>query len=171
MLGESLQAPSESLGTSVKFIPAEAHWQLGRAESHGGWFARALEKNIKEHSPSDKLAWERCVKHAHVKNQMIQNYGYTPHQFVVGKNPTVPGDLLNEPLHVIPATAGLLDSEIQEAQTVRASALRRQLLNFRMIGPQAGLAGTPKSVSGLPCRRAGSVLALAKVFTGSKNSI
>ena len=53
---------------------------------------------------------------------MIQNYGYTPHQFVVGKNPTVPGDLLNEPLHVIPATAGLLDSEIQEAQSVRASA-------------------------------------------------
>ena len=38
-----------------------------------------------------------------------------------GKTP-VPGDLLNEPLHVIPATAGLLDSEIQEAQSVRASA-------------------------------------------------
>ena len=122
MLGESLQALSESLGTSVKFMPAEAHWQLGRAESHGGWFARVLEKDIKEHSPSDKLAWERCVKHAHVKSQMIQNYGYTPHQFVVGKNPTAPGDLLNEPLHVIPATAGLLDSEIQEAQSVRASA-------------------------------------------------
>jgi len=88
MLGESLQALSESLGTSVKFMPAEAHWQLGRAESHGGWFGRVLEKDIKEHSPSDKLAWERCVKHAHVKSQMIQNYGYTPHQFVVGKNPS-----------------------------------------------------------------------------------
>ena len=112
----------ESLGTSVKLIPAEAHWQLGRTESHGGWFARVLEKVIKEHSPSDKLAWERCVKHAHVKNQMIQNYGFTPHQFVFGKKPTIPGDLLNEPLHVIPATAGLLDSEIQEAQSIRASA-------------------------------------------------
>ena len=44
MLGESLQALSESLGTSVKFMPAEAHWQLGRAESHGGWFGRVLEK-------------------------------------------------------------------------------------------------------------------------------
>ena len=122
MLGEALQALFESLGTSVKFIPAEAHWQLGRTEGHGGWLARVLEKVIKEHSPGDKLAWERCVKHAYVKNQMIQNYGFTPHQFVFGKNLTIPGDLLNEPLHVIPATAGLLDSEIQEAQSIRASA-------------------------------------------------
>ena len=122
MLGEHLQSLFEAHGTNVKFIAAEAHWQLGRTENHGGWFARVLEKMLQERSPMDRISWEHCVKYAHVKNQMIQNYGFTPHQFVFGKNPNLPSDLLNEPLHVVPATAGLMDQEIEKAQSLRTSA-------------------------------------------------
>ena len=38
MLGEALQSMFESHGTVVRLIAAEAHWQLGRTENHGGWF-------------------------------------------------------------------------------------------------------------------------------------
>eukprot|EP00435_Cladocopium_sp_Y103_P028343 s1179_g7.t1 len=121
-VGEVLQGYLESLGTAVKFIPAEAHWQLGRTENHGGWFSRILEKVILEHSPSNREEWEQCVRIAHVKNQSIQSYGYTPHQHVFGKNPTLPGDLLSEPLHVVPGTAGLTDDAVAKAQAIRCTA-------------------------------------------------
>ena len=70
----------------------------------------------------DRISWEHCVKYAHVKNQMIQNYGFTPHQFVFGKNPNLPSDLLNEPLHIVPATAGLMDQAIEKAQSLQTSS-------------------------------------------------
>ena len=122
MLGEGLQSLFEADGSVTKLIAAEAHWQLGRTESHGGWFGRVLDKVIQEQVPTNKETWEMCVRQAHVKNQLIQNYGYTPHQFVFGRNPTFPGDLLNEPLHIVPATAGLTNEAIEQAQSIRTSA-------------------------------------------------
>ena len=77
-LGENLQGPLEFEGTTVRQIAAEAHWQLGRTENHGGWFARVLSKVIDEHAPSNREEWEECVRHAHVKNTMIQAMD-TPH--------------------------------------------------------------------------------------------
>ena len=86
-LGETFQGYLESLGTHVHQIAGEAHWQLGRAESHGGWFSRVLDRTMSEFMPHNKEQWEDCVTHSHVKNTMIQSYGHTPHQHVFGKNP------------------------------------------------------------------------------------
>lgn len=79
---------------------------------------------LQEQSPTDRASWESCVRHAHVKNQMVQTYGYTPHQYVFGRNPELPGDLLNEPLHVVPATAGLTAEAIAKSQALRTAARR-----------------------------------------------
>ena len=106
----------------MRQIAAEAHWQLGRTENHGGWFARVLSKVIDEHAPSNREEWVECVRHAHVKNTMIQSYGYTPHQHVFGVNLSIPGDLLSEPLHIVPATAGLTEDAVAKAQAIRQSA-------------------------------------------------
>ena len=122
MLGSELQTLLENQGVTVRVIAAEAHWQLGRTENHGGWFARVLERVVKEQTPRNRAEWESCVRHAHVKNQMIQSYGYTPHQHVFGCNPSLPGDLLNEPLHVVPATAGLSEPDFAKALAIRTAA-------------------------------------------------
>ena len=121
-LGECLQQYLDSQGCHVHQIAGEAHWQLGRTENHGGWFARVLDRTIDEMQPSTKSDWEACVTHAHVKNTMIQSYGYTPHQHVFGKNPEIPSDLLSEPLHVVPATASLTDDAMAKAQAIRTAA-------------------------------------------------
>ena len=123
-MGEPLQQCLDMHGTTVRPIAGEAHWQLGRTENHGGWFGRILARLCDEYSPSNKADWEQCVLHAHVKNQMIQSYGFTPHQYVFGKNPDVPGDLLSEPLSVVPATAGLTDEQVARSQEIRTSARR-----------------------------------------------
>ena len=121
-MGENLQTHMEFEGTNVKQIAAEAHWQLGRTENHGGWFARVLAKIMDEHTPTNREEWEECVRHAHIKNTMIQSYGFTPHQHVFGLNPNLPGDLLSEPLQVVPATAGLTEAALAKAQAIRQSA-------------------------------------------------
>ena len=71
MLGDHIQQLLALNGSHVKWIPAEAHWQLGRTESHGGWFTRVLSKILDEHQPIKQESWLQCVKYAHVKNQMI----------------------------------------------------------------------------------------------------
>ena len=121
-LGEYLQSYFDSQGCHVHQIAGEAHWQLGRTENHGGWFARVLDRTMAEFMPSNKTKWEECVLHSPVKNSMIQSYGYTPHQHAFGKNPEVPADLLSEPLHVVPATASLNDDAIARTQAVRTAA-------------------------------------------------
>ena len=90
--------PCEIPGIQIRPLAAGAHWQLGKTESHGGWFSHLLDKIIEEHQPKTKEEWLSCVHHAHVKNQLIQVHGYSPQQFVMGKNANVPDDLMNEPL-------------------------------------------------------------------------
>ena len=48
MVREALQSLFEHDGSVTNLIAAETHWQLGRTENHGGWFARVLEKVIKK---------------------------------------------------------------------------------------------------------------------------
>ena len=61
---------------------------------------------------------------------MIQSYGHTPHQFVFGRNPRIPSDLLNEPLEVVPATASLHDSAAARSQAIRNTA-RKAVLDLQ----------------------------------------
>ena len=121
-LGEPLVIPLEKRGAHIRPIAAEAHFQLGKTESHGGWFNRVLEKILQEHSPQSQSEWLECVQHAHVKNNLIQNHGVTPSQYVFGKNPDVPSDLLSSPLSIVGATASLTDEALQKAQRIRTTA-------------------------------------------------
>ena len=146
MLGDSLQQTLEQQGFMVKFIAAEAHWQLGRTENHGGWFERVLKKVIDEQTPRNRPEWETCVRHAHVKNTMIQSYGYTPCQHVFGRNPEIPGDLLSEPLHVIPGTAGLSEDALAKSQAVRSSARKAVIEMQDDKAMRAALAARPRTV-------------------------
>ena len=143
-LGEPMIGPAEAQGTVVRAIAAEAHWQLGKVENHGGWFDRILSKIIDEHNPKDKESWLDCVHHAHVKNTMIQSYGYTPHQFVFGRNPMVPSDLLSEPVHIVPATASLTCEAAARSQAIRASARRAVLELQDDKALRAALAARPR---------------------------
>ena len=106
----------------ISVIAAEAHWQLGKVEVHGGIFSRLLDKVIQERGPSTQEEWLDCVRHCHVKNATIQTHGYTPSQVVFGKNPDLPGALLDEPQKVIPCTAGLLEESVEKAQAIRHAA-------------------------------------------------
>ena len=95
---DGLTVPLELQGAAVQITAADAHWQLGKVEVHGGWFGRILEKIIAERVPQSQDVWTDCVNAAHCKNQLIQVYGMTPAQHVFGRNPYIPENLLDEPL-------------------------------------------------------------------------
>lgn len=121
-MAEPMTGTAEDQGTVVRHIAAEAHWQLGKTENHGGWFNRILDKIIEQHSPKNKEEWLECVTQAHVKNSMIHIHGHTPCQYVMGRNPHIPSDLLDEPLQIVPATVSLSEQAIARAQQIRTTA-------------------------------------------------
>ena len=121
-LGEPLVVPFEDLGVHIRPIAAGAHYQLGKTESHGGWFERVLSKVLSEYPPQNQDMWLECVADSHVKNQMLQNHGVSPHQFVFGRNPHIPSDLLNEPQNLVANTASLTDEALQRSQQIRTAA-------------------------------------------------
>ena len=121
-LGEPLVVPLEDMGIHIRPIAAGAHYQLGKTESHGGWFERVLSKVLSEYPPQNQEMWMECVHHSHIKNQMLQNHGVSPYQFVFGRNPHVPSDLLSEPQNLVATTASLTDEALQRSQQVRTAA-------------------------------------------------
>ena len=121
-LSDALTVPQELAGSVMASTAAEAHWQLGKVEVHGGWFSRVLQKVIAECAPHDRQSWLECVIGAHCKNELIQVYGMTPAQFVFGRNPRVPSNLLDEPLDVIPATASLHEEAVARRVAIRQTA-------------------------------------------------
>eukprot|EP00435_Cladocopium_sp_Y103_P071090 s130_g36.t1 len=129
-LGQAMTQPCELEGTHVLVTAAGAHWQLGKTEVHGGWFARVLSKVIEQRNPSSREEWLECVVQSHVKNQMIQNYGFTPSQFIFGKNLEIPGDLLNEPANVTACTSSIQDETLAKRYATRAAA-RQAVLSLQ----------------------------------------
>ena len=79
-VGENFQGYLESIGSSVKFIPAEAHWQLGRTENHGGWFSRILDKIICEKAPCTDLRSDPTLHQNSYRTTQADAYVNHAHQ-------------------------------------------------------------------------------------------
>ena len=145
-LSEALTTPQELAGAVISTTAAEAHWQLGKVEVHGGWFARVLDKVLSDCAPRDRHSWQECVTGAHCKNELIQVYGMTPAQFVFGRNPRVPANLLDEPLSVVPATASLYEDAVARQVAVRQSARQAVIALQDDKALRLGLAARPRKI-------------------------
>ena len=73
-------------------IPAEAHWQLGRAERHGSILQTMLDKYHVDHPISNWQEFEIALQLlCNAKNSLSRHAGYTPEILVLGKSQHVPG--------------------------------------------------------------------------------
>lgn len=122
-LSESLGEFCQNLGIDVVYTAAESHWQLGKVERHGQWFERILSRVHDEHPPE-------CIEHfvdnviqtQVAKNSLISESGASPYQIVLGRNPHVPQDLLQENVHVPAVDASQFEPAFQRANSVRHTA-------------------------------------------------
>ena len=83
---------------------------------------------LDEVKPTNESEWATCLVQAQsAKNTLISESGASPYQFVFGRNPRVPSDLLQESPDIAASDAVLADDAMQQANAVRQSARRAVL--------------------------------------------
>ena len=93
------------LGVEVRTTAAESPWSNGITERHNCLIGSMLNKIITEQNCSLGLALAWAVN---AKNTLANVFGYSPHQLVFGKNPSLPGVLTDK----LPALEGTTSSQI-----------------------------------------------------------
>ena len=92
---EQFTAWLETHGSRVYHCPVEAPWQNGVAERAGGVFKAVLAGVCKEHSVVTDEEFDTAVAvTTEMRNADMNDSGFSPDQWVLGKARRVPGDLL-----------------------------------------------------------------------------
>ena len=97
-LQAGLERYSAWFGTRVRSAAGQAPWQVGAVERHGGVWKHMWKKVVDEHSitkeaPGDIKMGITAINAA--KNELRRQGGFSPTQAVYGRDPDVPGDLLD----------------------------------------------------------------------------
>ena len=96
-MGETLQRALEANGTQLMDIPGEAHEQAGRVEVHGRYFEDLLLRVLAQVRPETRTEGLECVAQTmEATNSLIRKCGCSPFQIAIGRDPGVPGDLLQD---------------------------------------------------------------------------
>ena len=89
---------SECLGSTLKVIPIDSPWKNGVTERHGGIAKQILYKLVDQMSVTDEFVFQMCVAAAaQAKNSLSRVCGYSPVQWVLGKEPSTAFSVLDSP--------------------------------------------------------------------------
>ena len=127
-ISDALAEFVENNGITMHQTAADAHWQLGKVERHGQWFARTFDRVCSEVHPNTPEQFVDCVIQTQTaKNTLISQSGVSPCQLVFGKNPYVPQDLLQDDPHVVASDAAEQADHFGQTHTIRQAARRAVL--------------------------------------------
>ena len=122
-LGETLQRALEADGNQLLDIPGEAHEQVGRVEVHGRYFEDMLTRVLAQIHPSSRGEWLECVHQTmEAKNSLTRRCGFSPFQIAIGRDPELPGDLLQDLPNVISSSSILHDDVAAHTARIRSNA-------------------------------------------------
>ena len=86
----------EKFGTRVRFIAGQAHWQQGMVERQGQWFRAIWDKTIAHTVPSEQELDYTMAMVCAAKNNLRRKHGYSPSQWLFGKEPRTGDGALDE---------------------------------------------------------------------------
>eukprot|EP00434_Breviolum_minutum_P045617 symbB.v1.2.040940.t1/scaffold7672.1/size10676/1 len=119
------QEMSAQAGCTMRFVPADAHWQLGRAERHGAVAKEIANRLIVQHGVQTAEDIEMAVTMAgFAKNQLIQRAGVRPSQWVFGRSPRIPGALISEGSRVEDKQMLSNSKKLQRTELMRLDAMK-----------------------------------------------
>ena len=112
-----------AMGTVIDNPPAEAHWQAGEVEAYNRAFKDTSRKLIDEMA----LIGERDMRTmacavAAAMNDRIRSSGCSAYQWVFGKSPQIPDDILSPDGKFEALQAMELDDELRKRARIRALA-------------------------------------------------
>ena len=77
----------ENAGICFHQTAADAHWQFGKVERHGQWFARIFDRVCDEIRPTNQQEFVDClIQTQTAKNSLLSQRGVSPYQLVFGRN-------------------------------------------------------------------------------------
>ena len=107
-------------GSRIYRISTEAPWQNGRTEKKGGDWKMAFEATLSEMNPGDEEEYRECIIQTTLAmNEMSRRKGYSPNQLVFGKNPILPGNILE----MFPEADLHIHSQAESVDKLHARAL------------------------------------------------
>ena len=113
----------EADGTQLLDVPGEAHEQVGRVEVHGRYFedmlARVLAQIRQAFGPSGWSAFTRPRKPQILSQEDVVTVTF---QIAVGRDPELPGDLLQDLPNVISSSSVLHDDVAAHTARTRSNA-------------------------------------------------
>ncbi|CAE7347138.1 RE1, partial [Symbiodinium microadriaticum] len=127
-LGEVLGEFCNNQGIAVEQTATGSHWQLGKVERHGGWFQNILQRVLDDVRPTSEEEYLTCIVQTQsAKNSLLTEAGASPYQYVFGRNPRIPTDLLQDTPHLAASDAVAADPSCRQAHVVRQTARRAVL--------------------------------------------
>jgi hypothetical protein len=115
-------------GLKVRFVPADAHWQLGKAERHGFAVMWIMDRLVSQFGLCAlyQMVMVACAS-THAKNTLARRSGSSPCQWVYGRNPKLPAALLSEPDNPQAMDAVSQSQQLQDIEAVRFAAMKAHL--------------------------------------------
>ena len=146
-ISEAMADLCEANGFQLNMIAGEAHWQLGRVERHGGWFAQMPDRVVQDVGVSSQSEFKDSVVHTQcAKNSLINVHGVSPYQLVFGRNPQLPSDLLQIDPDVAASEAIVNYDGHARSNQIRQSARQSVLACQDSAALRAALRARPRPV-------------------------
>ena len=119
---EELMAQS---GIMIRFVPPDAHYQLGKGERHGDIVREIMHRLIHQHGiiGSDSMDIAATMS-THAKNSLTRRAGASPAQWVLGQNPRLPASLISETENAEAMHQLTLSRRLQMIEQVRHDAMK-----------------------------------------------
>ena len=124
MRGWDFEQLCAQAGVKVRFVPPDAHYQLGKAERHGQAVKHIMQRLVNQFAATTADEMQMLAKMAcFAKNSLVRRSGASPCQWVYGRNPKIPNSILSEP-DAIEAKQVIEDSErYRRIEEVRHQAI------------------------------------------------
>jgi len=112
-------------GVQLRFVPPDAHYQLGKCERHDQTVKWMMQRLVNQFAALSQEEMDLiAVMSTQAKNALVRRCGASPNQWVFGRQPKIPAALLSEPEAVEPKQ--LLDNSgaLQQIEAVRHEAIK-----------------------------------------------
>jgi len=123
--GMSFETLMSQCNIQIRYVPPDAHYQLGKCERHGQtakWMMQRLVSQFAAHDAEEMEILANMTTFA--KNTLTRRSGASPCQWVFGRQPRIPAALLSEPEAV--EAKQMLDSSdaLRQIEAVRHEAMK-----------------------------------------------
>ncbi|CAE7353272.1 GIP [Symbiodinium sp. CCMP2592] len=122
--GMRFEMLNAQLNISVRCVPPDSHWQLGKAERHGQALKYNVARLIHQFAALTPAEVNVCVLMAcYAKNRLVRRSGSSPNQWVFGRDPKLPASLLSDGGSIESAQLTSDSDRLMQLEAIRTEAL------------------------------------------------